>query len=118
VVATVAAIIAIGAVPSIAWALWPNEEDRKLGQSSPDPRYATQSGSIERTRETHLRNAADEEVDAAVETCAGLGLAHLAAKYRLSPAPERVAEAFARVYDEGIRERVADGCEHGLREGG
>lgn len=109
-------LLALGLVPSMVWAAWPRDQDVRA--RTPDPRYASQSGSAHRTRAMHIAARGDEDVDSAVETCGGIGLDHLAAKYRIEPDPERVARRFAREYEHAFRPRVRAGCLHGLLHGG
>src|SRR3954468_7022572 len=76
-------VLALGLVPSLFWAAWPRAHQE--GARAHDPRYASQSGSVSRTRETQIAVRGDEELESAEETCAGIGLDHLAAKYGMAP---------------------------------
>jgi hypothetical protein len=109
-------LLALGLVPSIVWAAWPREQQERA--RTPDPRYASQSGSAHRTRAAHIAARGDEDVDSAVETCGGIGLDHLAAKYDVAPDPERVARRYASEYEHAFRARVRVGCLYGLLHGG
>jgi hypothetical protein len=109
-------LLSLGLVPTLVWSAIPREAPERV--TRPDPRYASQSGSAQRTRATHIEARGDEDVDSAVETCGGLGLAHMASKYGLAPEPERIARRFAREYERAFRARVYEGCLHGLLHGG
>jgi hypothetical protein len=109
-------LLALGLVPSMVWAAWPRDHHERA--RTPDPRYASQSGSAHRTRAAHIAARGDEDVDSAVEACGGIGLDHLAAKYGMEPDPERVARRYAREYEQAFRPRVRAGCLHGLVHGG
>jgi hypothetical protein len=110
-------LLALGLVPSLIWAAWPTATHEPTAR--PDPRYASQSGSAQRTRQTHIEARADEDIDSAVETCGGVGLQHLASKYGMAGAePEQVARRFAREYEHAFRGAAYEGCLHGLLHGG
>src|SRR5919201_2507039 len=110
-------LLALGAIPSLVFALRPE------GGSIPRPRhvdhrYATQSGSLYGTRRRHIEEQSQEDLDSALETCAGVGLGPLATRYGLPPDPVRVARRFASSYERAYRSRAYEGCLHGLKEGG
>jgi hypothetical protein len=109
-------LLALGLVPSLVWAGFGTEPPQV--ERRPDPRYASQSGSAHRTRASHIAAKGNEDVDSAVETCGGIGLAHLASKYGMPPDPEAVARRFAREYEYAFRQPVRAGCLHGLLHGG
>jgi hypothetical protein len=113
-----AGLLTLGLVPSIVWALLPAHDPPGHRVSAPDPRYASQSGSPHKARESHVRTRGDEEVDSAVETCGGMGLAPLARKYGVAPDPVLVAQRFAKGYELALQRRVYRGCLEGLRHGG
>jgi len=113
-----ALIVLVGAVPYTAWALWPSDVDAPARPARPDPRYASQSGSLSDAREAHIRQRREESVDAALETCGGIGLSHLAAKYGFEEDAERVARRFSLEYEVAYREPVYEACLSGLMYGG
>lgn len=110
-------MLTVGAIPSITWAVWPEGKPRTAVVER-DPRYATQSGAAAKARRAHVENRHAEDVDSAVETCGGIGLDHLAAKYDVPAVPERVAKAFAAHFEPAFRDGAYRGCLQGLRAGG
>ena len=117
VIAMMIAILLLGGVPSLVWALWP-ESQRSPSRQSRDARYATQSGSRDGARRANIDQRGDEAVDSALEACGGIGLPQLAAKYGLPPDPNRVAARFASSYEAAYRRRVRGACLRGLLYGG
>jgi hypothetical protein len=109
-------LLLLGTFPSLLWAVRPDSSP-PVGRT-PDPRYATQSGSSLAAREQHVRNRGDEDVDSAVEACAGMGIALLAAKYDVPARPRLVARRFAGHYESAYSRDAYRGCLHGLRHGG
>src|SRR5215210_1127594 len=95
----VVVLLALGLVPSAAWKLIGDDPAPRGRQSAPDPRYATQSGSLHATRRSDVAGRAGQEVAAAADICAGVGLEHLAARYGVPAEPRRVARRFARGYE-------------------
>jgi len=87
-------------------------------QSTPDPRYASQSGSLHGAHKVDLSTRAAQDVQAARDICGGVGLQQLASKYGVAPDPERVARRFARGYDPGLQPSIRRGCLDALRDGG
>jgi hypothetical protein len=113
-ISMIGTVLALGLVPSLAWELTPKAEPLSTRTARPDPRYASQSGSREEARASHVKSQSDEDVESAVETCAGLGLEHLAHRYGLRPDPVLVARRFASGYERAFQARVRRGCLHGL----
>ncbi len=113
-ISTVVAVVALGMVPSVAWELTPRGDAQRTRTASPDPRYASQNGSAQDVRESHIATRTDEEVDSAVETCGGVGLEHLAHKYGLPADPELVARRFAGGYERAFQAGIYRGCLQGL----
>jgi hypothetical protein len=113
-ISTVATVVALGMVPSLAWELTPRRDAQRARTAPPDPRYASQNGSAQDVRDSHIATRTDEEVDSAVETCGGVGLEHLAHKYRLPPDPELVARRFAGGYERAFQAGIYRGCLQGL----
>ena len=111
---TVVAVVALGMVPSLASELTPRGDPQRTRTTPPDPRYASQAGSAHDVRKTHIATRTDEEIDSAVETCGGVGLDHLAHKYRLPPDPELVARRFAGGYERAFQPGIYRGCLDGL----
>jgi hypothetical protein len=112
------AVLALGLLPSATWSLVPNAELGRGRTSAPDPRYASQGSSVQRARASHVSARRDHEVEAAVETCAGIGLEVLAQKYGLPEDARRVAQHFAQGYELAYQPQIRRGCLHGLRDGG
>lgn len=111
-------VILAGAVPYLAWELFPGDVPPPAKPTKPDPRYASQSGDALKAREANVQQKSDEVVDAALETCAGIGVGHLAAKYGLPEDELLVARRFSSSYERSYRDRVYEGCLSGLRHGG
>jgi hypothetical protein len=112
-----AAIVLAFAIPTVAWeSVGPDGRRERIAK--PDPRYATQRGTLTGARRANIAQRADEVVDGALETCAGLGVATMAARYRLPPDPAVVARRLAGTYEAAYRSRVFAGCLAGLRHGG
>jgi hypothetical protein len=116
-VALALALCVLGLLPSLVWTFIPHHPTGRR-PSAPDPRYASQGDSKARTRAVHVETRSDEEVDSAVETCGGIGLAGLAHKYDMAPEPRAVALRYARGYERALHDRVAEGCLTGLLDGG
>ena len=110
-------LLALGAIPPLVVALQP-ESHAIPRPTRIDPRYATQSGSLYRTRRQQVEMQGQEHLDSALETCAGIGVGQLAVHYQLPPDPVRVARRFSLEYERAYRHRAYRGCLHGLREGG
>ena len=110
-------LLALGAIPTLVFALQPETHAGRRATKI-DPRYATQSGSLYRTRRQQVEVQNQEQRDSALETCAGLGLGPLASHYHLPPDPARVARRFSLEYERAYRHRAYTGCLHGLKEGG
>jgi hypothetical protein len=118
-VSVVALLAALGGVPTLAWSIRP-DSDPPDGTHRANPSYLTQaSASSAAVRRQHVQNRGDEDVDAAVETCGGLGVSNLAARYELPDDDARaVARRFAADFEPAFRDEVVEGCLHGLRHGG
>src|SRR5215218_6946996 len=101
-------LVALGLVPSLASEVAPGGELRTR-TALPDARYASQGGSSRAVRASHVKARSDEDVDSAVETCGGVGIDHLAHKYRLPRDAELVARRFAGAYERAFQTRVYDG---------
>jgi hypothetical protein len=110
-----AGLLAVAALPSGIAAMWPREDHAAQKR---DPRYVSQTGALLRTRRQAVKNANDEAVDHAIETCAAAGVAGLAARFRIAPRMERVAARYARDFEASARAARRDGCLIGLRDGG
>jgi hypothetical protein len=117
-ISTVTTVVALGLVPSLAWEVAPHGEPLRTRTTPPDPRYASQAGSLREGRASHIKALSDEDVESAVETCGGVGIEHLANKYGLPPDAERVARRFASGYERALQGPVYRGCLHGLLEPG
>jgi len=113
-----ATIFLAGAIPSVVWAVWPEHRSRPAVHASPDPRYATQRGSLDGARQANIAQQADEFADGALETCGGVGLEQLAAKYGVEPVPSVVARRYAMDYEPAYRKRVYASCLAGMRHPG
>jgi hypothetical protein len=113
-ISMVVAVVALGMVPSAVWELTPRGDAQRTRTAPPDGRYASQSGSAQDVRDSHIATRTDEEVDSAVETCGGVGLEHLAHKYRLPADPELVARRFAGGYERAFQASIYRGCLQGL----
>jgi len=118
--AFVLAVFVIGGGPAVLFAQTRQAQHDEItrGVQRVDPRYATQSGSLKETRKGHVQAARNEQVDSSTETCAGVGTAHLAAKYGLPADEVRVARRFAAEFERVYRKHAFEGCLKGLREGG
>jgi hypothetical protein len=117
-VATIALITALGLVPSLAWKLTERDPAPRGRQAAPNPRYPSQSASLNGTQKVAVATRAAQEVQAATDVCRGVGLQALAAKYGVAPEPESVARRFARGYDPGLQPGIRRGCLAALRAGG
>jgi hypothetical protein len=113
-ISVVVTVVALGMVPSLAWELTPHPESARARTTPPDPRYASQSGTRDQGRASHVRTRTDEEIDSAVETCGGVGLEHLAHKYGLPADPHLVAQRFAGGYELAFQAGIYRGCLDGL----
>jgi hypothetical protein len=111
-------LFVLGLVPPAVWTLLPPAESQRGRQSAPDPRYASQGSSAQRVREQHVRARRDQDVSAAVETCAAVGLDRLAQAYELPRSPRRVATQFAKSYEPAYQLEIRRACLHGLEQGG
>jgi hypothetical protein len=116
-VAIIAALVCLGTVPSVAWLLHSAFQGRPHEQGR-DARYASQGGSRTATRQAQLRQRGDEDVDAAVETCGGLGVRQLAVRYGVEARREVVARRFSMAFEPGFRAHAFEGCLKGLSGGG
>lgn len=117
VIALLAVLVCLGAVPSVFWLV----QMELQGPPPPerhDPRYATQTGSITATRKAQLREAGSEDSDAALETCAGLGVDRLAASYGIPPDKRAVARRFSLSVEPAVRAHWFHGCLAGFNDGG
>jgi hypothetical protein len=114
----IAAIALAGATPSVLWAVWPDHATAPPARAKPDPRYATQRGTADGSRAAQVAQQADEFADGALETCGGIGLAQLAAKYGVAPRPKLVARRYALEYEPAYRQRVYSSCLVGFRHPG
>jgi hypothetical protein len=83
-----------------------------------DPRYVSQSGSLEGTRRQAILNDNEDALDHALETCGAAGVQGLAAKFRMAPSIPRLAARYARDFEVSARPSRRAGCAIGLREGG
>jgi len=116
VLAAVIVLIALGAVPSLTWELHPSVSE--AARPEPDARYATQMPDRHLTRSRHLRNRSNEDVDSALETCAGLGPRYFAERYGVAAEPRVVARLYAQRYEPAFQDRVFESCLEGLTQGG
>jgi hypothetical protein len=116
--AIAAVVVLAGAVPFVAWEIAGHDDGRRERLAKPDPRYATQRGTPAGARRANIAQRADEVVEGALETCAGLGVATMAARYGLPPDPVLVARRLAGTYEAAYRPRAFAGCLAGLRHGG
>jgi hypothetical protein len=114
--AAVVALIALGAVPSLSWQLHPSVS--AAARPKADARYATQMTDRHLTRRRHLRNRTNEDVDSALETCAGLGPRYFAERYGVAADPRVVARLYAQRYEPAFQDRVYGSCLEGLTQGG
>jgi hypothetical protein len=83
-----------------------------------DPRYASQTGTLQGARRQAILNNNEEAVDHALETCGAAGVQGLAAKFRMAPSIPRLAARYAQDFEVAVRRARSAGCEIGLREGG
>jgi hypothetical protein len=83
-----------------------------------DPRYVSQTGSLEGTRRQAILNDNEDALDHALETCGAAGVQGLAAKFRMAPSIPRLAARYAQDFEVAGRRARRAGCEIGLREGG
>jgi hypothetical protein len=83
-----------------------------------DPRYASQTGSLEGTRRQTILNDNEDALDHALETCGAAGVHGLAAKFGMAPDIPRLAARYARDFEVSARRSRRAGCAIGLREGG
>jgi len=116
VLAAILALIALGGVPSLSWQLNPSVS--AAARPTADGRYATQLADRHLTRSRHLRNRSNEDVDSALETCAGLGPRYFAERYGVAAEPRIVARLYAQRYEPAFQDRVFESCLEGLTQGG
>lgn len=83
-----------------------------------DPRYVSQTGSLQGTRRQAIENDDEDALDHALETCGAAGVQGLAAKFGMAPDVPRLAARYARDFEVAARRARRAGCEVGLREGG
>jgi hypothetical protein len=110
-------LVCLGAVPSVVWLVHSELGTRPQARAR-DFRYASQLGTRTATRRAQLQQRGDEDVDAALETCGGLGVRRLAARYGVEPRPEIVARRFSLSLAAGYRSQAYEGCLKGLSGGG
>jgi hypothetical protein len=108
------AAIASGRVDSSTGS-WHESERRTRNFGTSNPVYATQSGSLKKTRATHIEFQNDENYDASYEACWELGLDHLSRQFQVSRTPEAIAEVWAANELPAFHEGTYQGCRDALR---
>ena len=111
------AVLAITALfVSVMWIVDPSGGDAdRYRQADPNPRYASQSGSLHGGREADLEWRGDEQIDSASETCEGFTVAQWADLLGTEPDPDAVAREFARRnFSPSLRKAGYEGCLSGL----
>ncbi|MDX6719704.1 MAG: hypothetical protein QOJ63_1958 [Solirubrobacteraceae bacterium] len=109
-----AGLLALALLPTAFSMLGPAERPA----ARVDPRYASQTGTLQGARRQAILNNNEEAVDHALETCGAAGVQGLAAKFRMAPSIPRLAARYAQDFEVAVRRARSAGCEIGLREGG
>lgn len=110
------AVAALAALPAVIWEANPQQDPPP--RRPPDPRYATQSGNRALTRSQDVKDKRDEGIDAALETCAGLGIGHLSKRFGGVVDPDVLARRFAARFEPAYQDAAYEGCLEGLLHGG
>jgi hypothetical protein len=111
-------VLTAASIPAALSAVGDGGRSAPPRRSPPDVRYATQSGAQHSGRRAHVEQRTADLVDSAVETCGGVGLTQLAAKYQVPPEAGRVARRFASSFEPAYRSPVYRACLSGLEHGG
>jgi hypothetical protein len=111
---TGAGLLALAVLPMAFSTLGPAERP----VAKVDPRYASQTGSLEATRRQTILNDNEDALDHALETCGAAGVQGLATKFRMAPSIPRLAARYAQDFEVSARRARRAGCAIGLREGG